>query len=105
MKFSVATMVAAIAAVTISAHATTGMPSQHEAASEHVAGTSAAVDTGADADLGSYGRYLMLNGKSRDEAIAEASSIDHPAAHNGSPSHASSHAIVTKAASSQSVQR
>ena len=103
MKFSVATMVAAIAAITISAHATTGMPSQ--AAREHTAGTSTAIDTGAGTELGSYGRYLMLNGKSREEAIAEASSIDHPAARNASPSRDSSHAIVTKAASSQSVQQ
>ncbi len=105
MKFSVATMVAAVAAVTLSAHAATGMPSQHEAAGEHAAGTSAAIDTGAGAELGSYGRYLMLNGKSREDAIAEASSIDHPAARGGSPSRGSSHAIVTKAASSQSVQQ
>jgi len=34
----------------------------------------------ADEALGSYARYLMLNGKSRDEAIREARHIDHPAA-------------------------
>jgi len=94
MKFSVATMVAAVAAVAISAHATTGMPSQ--VAREHTAGSSAAIDTGAGAELGSYGRYLMLNGKSRDEAIAEARSIDHPDFRSSSPSHTSSHAILTK---------
>jgi len=105
MKFSAIAMVAAIAAITISAHATTGTPSQHETATEHAIGMSAAVDTGAGAELGSYGRYLMLNGKSRDEAIAEATNIDHPAARNGSPSHATPHAIVTKAASSQSVRQ
>lgn len=103
MKFSVATMVAAIAAITISAHAATGMPSQ--AAREHAVGTSPVIDTGAGTEPGSYGRYLMLNGKSREEAIAEASSIDHPAARSASPSRGSSHATVTKAASSQPVQK
>lgn len=33
----------------------------------------------ADEELGSYGRYLMLNGATREEAVAAARNIDHPA--------------------------
>ena len=32
-----------------------------------------------DDELGSYGRYLMLNGATRDEAVAQARNVDHPA--------------------------
>ena len=104
MKFPSIAMVAAVAAISVTAHATTGMPSQHELAGQHVAGNPVPIDAGAGTELGSYGRYLMLNGKSRDEAIAEAANIDHPAARNGSPNRASPHAIATRAASAPSTQ-
>jgi len=32
-----------------------------------------------DPELGSYARYLMLNGETRDNAVAAARNIDHPA--------------------------
>ena len=32
-----------------------------------------------DQELGSYARYLMLNGETRDNAVAAARNIDHPA--------------------------
>ena len=65
----------AAAALTVSAQAQTGRPSSIE--------VQAASDTphavAADQELGSYARYLMLNGETRDEALAAARNIDHPA--------------------------
>jgi len=33
----------------------------------------------ADAQVGSYARYLMLNGTPREEAVKAAQNVDHPA--------------------------
>ena len=64
----------AAAAFTISAQAQTGRPSTVE--------VSAAADAphavAADQELGSYARYLMLNGATRDQALAAARNVDHP---------------------------
>ncbi len=63
------------AVVSVTAQAQTGRPSTVE--------VKAAADTprlaAADAELGSYGRYLMLNGATRETAIAAARNVDHPA--------------------------
>lgn len=63
------------AAFSLAAQAQTGRPSTIE--------VKAAADTprlaAADEELGSYGRYLMLNGATREEAITAARNIDHPA--------------------------
>ena len=63
------------AAFSVAAQAQTGRPSPVEvkaaADTQHVAA--------ADAELGSYGRYLMLNGATREDAVAAARNIDHPA--------------------------
>jgi hypothetical protein len=60
----------------VAAEAQTGRPSTVEVA--------AAADTPrtapADAELGSYARYLMLNGATREQAVAAARNVDHPAA-------------------------
>ncbi len=70
-----ATAVALATAFAVSAQAQTGRPSAIE--------VPAANDTphavAADQELGSYARYLMLNGATRDEAVAAARNIDHPA--------------------------
>ena len=62
------------AAFSVAAQAQTGRPATVE--------VKAAADTprvvAADDELGSYARYLMLNGETRDEAIAAARNIDHP---------------------------
>ncbi len=63
------------AAFSVAAQAQTGRPATVEVQS--------AADTprvvAADEELGSYARYLMLNGATRDEAVAAARNIDHPA--------------------------
>jgi len=74
-----ASLIAAIAvfsaAFSVGAQAQTGRPSAVE--------VKAAADTprvaAADEELGSYGRYLMLNGATREQAVAAARNIDHPA--------------------------
>jgi hypothetical protein len=68
--------IAVLAAVfSMTAQAQTGRPSTVE--------VKAAADTprvaADDAELGSYGRYLMLNGATRDAALVAARNIDHPA--------------------------
>jgi hypothetical protein len=63
----------AAAASTISAQAQTGRPSAIEVESSSDAPHAVA----ADQELGSYARYLMLNGATRDEALAAARNIDH----------------------------
>jgi hypothetical protein len=74
------------AAFSVGAQAQTGRPSTVE--------VKAAADTArvvaADEELGSYARYLMLNGATREEAVAAARNIDHPAPRNvlASRSHA-----------------
>lgn len=74
------------AAFSVGAQAQTGRPSTVE--------VKAAADTprvvAADEELGSYGRYLMLNGATRENAVAAARNIDHPAPRNvlASRSHA-----------------
>lgn len=66
------------AAFSVGAQAQTGRPSTVE--------VKAAADTprvvAADEELGSYARYLMLNGATREEAVAAARNIDHPAPRN-----------------------
>ena len=77
----------AAAAFTVSAQAQTGRPSAVEVPS--ASDTPRAV--AADQELGSYGRYLMLNGATRDEAVVAARNVDHPvvrsrlAAQDGTP--------------------
>jgi hypothetical protein len=62
------------AAFSVAAQAQTGRPATVE--------VKAAADTprvaAADEELGSYGRYLMLNGATREEAVIAARNIDHP---------------------------
>ncbi len=70
-----ATAVALAATVfTLSSHAQTGRPSALEV--QAAADMPRAVV--ADQELGSYGRYLMLNGATREAALAAARNIDHP---------------------------
>ena len=85
--------VAIVAAIfSVAAQAQTGRPSTVE--------VQAAADTprvaAADEELGSYARYLMLNGATRDEALAAARNIDHPAARKvvASRSHADTSATA-----------
>lgn len=69
------TTVALVAsAFSVAANAQTGRPSTEEAPA---AAVSQVQD---DAQVGSYARYLMLNGMTRDRAIVAAASYDHPAA-------------------------
>jgi hypothetical protein len=69
------TAVALAASVfTVAAQAQTGRPSTVEVRSSDDTPHAVA----ADDELGSYGRYLMLNGVTRDEAVAVARNIDHP---------------------------
>ncbi len=69
------TLVSAIAAAlfSVAASAQTGRPATVE--------VQAAADTprvvAADEELGSYARYLMLNGATREEAVAAARNVDH----------------------------
>lgn len=69
-----ASILAAILGVTITvtAHAQSGRPSEAPPACPTVV----AVDVD---DVGSYARYLMLNGMPQDEAVKAARNIDHPA--------------------------
>jgi hypothetical protein len=60
----------------VAAQAQTGRPSTVEVR----AAADAPRIVAADDELGSYGHYLMLNGATRDEAVAAARNIDHPAA-------------------------
>jgi len=64
------------AAFTVGANAQTGAPSAQETG--HQATVSAPVDA-ADAEVGSYARYLMLNGTPRDEAVKTARNVDNRA--------------------------
>ena len=64
----------AAAALTVSAQAQTGRPSVVEVQSSSDAPHAVA----ADQELGSYARYLMLNGATRDEAVVAARNVDHP---------------------------
>jgi hypothetical protein len=68
------TLLAAVA--TGAANAQTGRPAADEVRTPDATSQPVAVD----GQLGSYGRYLMLNGATRDDAIAAAQHIDHPAA-------------------------
>ena len=63
------------AAFSVGAQAQTGRPSTVEVQSAADAPRVAA----ADQELGSYARYLMLNGATREDAITAARNIDHPA--------------------------
>lgn len=65
----------AAAAFAISAQAQTGRPSPIEVRAS--SDTPRIVAT--DDELGSYARYLMLNGATRDEALVAARNVDHPA--------------------------
>ena len=65
----------AAAIFSVAAHAQTGRPS----AQEVPAAADAPQIVVADAQLGSYARYLMLNGATRADAIVAARNIDHPA--------------------------
>ncbi len=66
------------AAIAIPARADSGRPSEVQAGIATACAVPAApIDAGQDAQVGSYARYLMLNGKPRDRAIAEARNIDH----------------------------
>ena len=70
------TAVALAAAIfTVAAQAQTGRPSSIEV----VASGDAPRTVDADQELGSYARYLMLNGATREQALANARNVDHPA--------------------------
>ena len=62
----------AATAFTVSAQAQTGRPS----AIEVQASSDAPHAVAADQEAGSYARYLMLNGATREEAVAAARNID-----------------------------
>jgi hypothetical protein len=62
------------AAFSVAAQAQTGRPATVEVPAAADAPRLAV----ADEELGSYGRYLMLNGATRDEALAQARNVDHP---------------------------
>jgi len=68
------------AAFTVGASAQTGAPSAQEVGHPTAVAQSAPVNV-ADADVGSYARYLMLNGATQDVAVKAAQNIDHPSAH------------------------
>jgi len=80
MKITAFAAAAALLAsvVTVAAHAQTGTPSAQEVGATTAAAPSAPVNVAED-DVGSYARYLMLNGKTREEAVKEAQTFDHPA--------------------------
>lgn len=71
----VSTVAIAAAIFSVAVQAQTGRPSTLEVSTASDAPHVAA----ADAELGSYGRYLMLNGATREHAVAAARNIDHPA--------------------------
>ena len=76
---STAFAVALLAGVfTVAANAQTGTPSAQEVGGTTATTQSAPVDV-SNSQVGSYARYLMLNGKTREEAVAEAQTFDHPA--------------------------
>ena len=66
-------------AFTVGANAQTGAPSAQEVGHAAPVAQGAPVNV-ADADVGSYARYLMLNGATHDEAVKAAQNIDHPSA-------------------------
>ena len=76
---SATSLIAAIAvlsaAFSVAAQAQTGRPSTVEVQ----AAADAPRVVAADDELGSFGRYLMLNGATREDAVAAARNIDHPA--------------------------
>ena len=65
----------AAAAFTVAAQAQTGRPSSVEVSTSSETPRAVA----ADDEAGSYARYLMLNGATREEALASARNVDHPA--------------------------
>ena len=80
--------VAIVAAIfSVAAQAQTGRPSTVEVPAAADAPRVAV----ADEELGSYARYLMLNGATRDEALAAARNVDHPAARKVVASHSRAH--------------
>jgi hypothetical protein len=75
MKLTLVSAIAlATAAFAIAAQAQTGRPSTIEVP----AASDAPHAVAADRELGSYGRYLMLNGATREEALVAARNVDHP---------------------------
>jgi len=78
MKLSAFAAAAALLASVFAAQAQTGTPSAQEVGATNAAAPSAPVNVAED-DVGSYARYLMLNGKTREEAVKEAQTFDHPA--------------------------
>ena len=76
MKSTALVTLAGIAAAifSISAHAQTGRPS----ALEVPAAADAPRAVAGDDQLGSYARYLMLNGATRENAVVAARNIDRP---------------------------
>ena len=77
MKSTLLVIATALAATvfTVAAQAQTGRPAAIEVSTASDAPRSVASDD----ELGSYGRYLMLNGATRDEALSAARNVDHPA--------------------------
>jgi len=71
--FLVASVAVAAALFSVGASAQTGRPS----AVEVKAAADAPRTVDGDEALGSYARYLMLNGATREQAIAAARNIDH----------------------------
>ena len=71
----IASIAVLAAAFSVAAQAQTGRPATVEVPAAADAPRVAA----ADDQLGSYARYLMLNGATRDEALAAARNVDHPA--------------------------
>jgi hypothetical protein len=70
----VSTIALAAAVFAVAAQAQTGRPSTIEVPAAGDAPRAIA----ADQELGSYGRYLMLNGTTRETALAAARNVDHP---------------------------
>ena len=71
--FLVTAVAVAAALFSVGASAQTGRPSTVEVK----AAADAPREVAADEALGSYARYLMLNGATRDEAVAAARNVDH----------------------------
>ena len=70
----IAAFTLAAAVVSGAADAQTGRPAAAEVRAPQAVSQPVAVD----GELGSYGRYLMLNGVTREAAIAAARHVDHP---------------------------
>ena len=70
----VTTITVAAAVFAGAAQAQTGRPSTIEVP----AAADAPRPVAADQELGSYGRYLMLNGATREAALVAARNVDHP---------------------------